>query len=225
MIKTSIYLVFLILVSTAALSFSGNGSGTEEDPYQITNVYELQEMKDDLDAHYILMNDIDATETRDWNVGDHDNDPSTPDSAMGFEPVGKQKNNDFELKKCFRGTLNGYGFKISDLFINRPDQNFVGLLGSISNGAYIFNLYVSDIFVSGKSSVGGLVGEAYNYGSKDSTKLEKCITSGRIIGTKEKIGGFIGSIYNLRNVVKIYKCMSESDVIGSEKVGGILWRK
>jgi len=59
-------ILFLILSYSYALSFSGNGSGTEEDPYQITNVHELQEMNDDLSAYYILMNDIDASETREW---------------------------------------------------------------------------------------------------------------------------------------------------------------
>ena len=38
----------------------GAGSGTEEDPYVITNVYELQEMADGLGACYVLGNDIDA---------------------------------------------------------------------------------------------------------------------------------------------------------------------
>ncbi len=49
-------LLLLVLYSTNSYSFSGLGSGTEEDPYQITNVHQLQEMKDDLDAHYIIMN-------------------------------------------------------------------------------------------------------------------------------------------------------------------------
>jgi hypothetical protein len=64
----SVYLV----VSQTLLAFSGIGAGKEEDPYQITTVEQLQEMNDDLDAHYILMNDIDASDTENWNVGDHD---------------------------------------------------------------------------------------------------------------------------------------------------------
>ena len=59
-------LLLLVLYSTNSYSFSGNGSGTEEDPYQISTVEQLQEMNDDLSAHYILMNDIDASETREW---------------------------------------------------------------------------------------------------------------------------------------------------------------
>lgn len=65
MMKITIYTVLLLTAAfSTALSFSGLGSGTEEDPYQITTVHQLQEMNDDLSAHYILMNDIDASETR-----------------------------------------------------------------------------------------------------------------------------------------------------------------
>ena len=67
----------LITLSTAALllscipaqAFTGTGSGTEIDPYVITTVEQLQEMNDDLDAHYVLGNDIDAGATATWNDG------------------------------------------------------------------------------------------------------------------------------------------------------------
>ena len=117
-----ISIIFLITFSTA-LSFSGNGSGTEEDPYQITNVHQLQEMNDDLDAQYILINDIDASETREWNVGDHDEDPETPDSAMGFEPVGTYEHENPIVG--FTGSLDGQGYSINGLFINRPNEDNV----------------------------------------------------------------------------------------------------
>ena len=45
------------------------GSGTEHDPYIITDVYQLKEMNNDLDGWYELANDIDASETKNWNDG------------------------------------------------------------------------------------------------------------------------------------------------------------
>ena len=84
--KKSILFFLISILATANLqAFSGNGSGTEEDPFQITNVKQLQEIEDDFDAHYILMNDIDASETKFWNNIDHDNDSTTPMKAIGFE--------------------------------------------------------------------------------------------------------------------------------------------
>ena len=42
------------------MAFSGLGAGIEGDPYQITTWTQFQEIANDLDKHFILMNDIDA---------------------------------------------------------------------------------------------------------------------------------------------------------------------
>jgi len=52
------------------------GSGTVGDPYIISDVDDLQAMEDDLDAHYELANNIDASATSSWNSG------------LGFDPIG-----------------------------------------------------------------------------------------------------------------------------------------
>jgi hypothetical protein len=67
-------------ILNGAWSFSGSGSGTVSSPYVISNATQLQEMKDDLTAHYVLGNDIDASETSDWNGG------------AGFEAIGDPDN-------------------------------------------------------------------------------------------------------------------------------------
>ena len=46
------------------------GSGTLGDPYIIQDVTDLQNMNLDLAAHYVLGNDIDASETLTWNDGE-----------------------------------------------------------------------------------------------------------------------------------------------------------
>jgi len=69
----------------------------------IANVTDLQNIKNDLDGNYYLTNDIDASATIGWNGG------------AGFEPIDD-----------FIGTLDGCGYKISNLYINRPDENGVG---------------------------------------------------------------------------------------------------
>ena len=43
-----------------------SGSGTENDPYQITNIHELQAMNADVNANYELVNNIDASNTDKW---------------------------------------------------------------------------------------------------------------------------------------------------------------
>ncbi len=55
------------------------GEGTADDPYVVTDVYELQNVADEPEAHYVLGNDIDATETELWTGG------------AGFEPIGSEE--------------------------------------------------------------------------------------------------------------------------------------
>lgn len=45
------------------------GSGTQADPYIISDVDDLQAMSDDLTAYYELGGDIDASATTGWNGG------------------------------------------------------------------------------------------------------------------------------------------------------------
>jgi hypothetical protein len=60
-------------------AFTGSGSGTELDPYQITNANELNQTWNDLDANYSLMNNIDLglLNVENWNSG------------KGFIPISK----------------------------------------------------------------------------------------------------------------------------------------
>ena len=48
---------------------AGGGSGTPGDPYVVSTVEELQAIRQDLAAHYVLGNDIDASATQHWNGG------------------------------------------------------------------------------------------------------------------------------------------------------------
>ena len=194
-------LLITIVLSCNSFSFSGNGSGTEDDPYQITNVHQLQEMNDDLSAHYILMNDIDASETREWNVGDHDNDLETPDSAMGFEPVGE-----------FIGSLNGKDFAISDLYINRLKENGVGLFGTINDNGYVQAVHIKNAHVIGGKSVGIFVGNVY--AENFEVNIVNCSSSGFVSGVSSVGGfcGFNGSRYGKASIINSY---STANVIGT----------
>ena len=49
-------------------SFAG-GNGTLSDPYQISNVTQLQAINDNLSAHYELINDIDMSDA--WKLNDN----------------------------------------------------------------------------------------------------------------------------------------------------------
>ena len=155
-------LILLFLIAAPASGFSGSGAGTLADPYQITDATQLQEMQDNLVAHYVLMNDIDCSDTVTWN------------DEAGFEPVGNSST-------TFTGTLDGQGHIITGLYINRLGENYVGLFGNI--GAEIKNVGLIDVNINGYRLVGGLVG-SNQYGT-----ILNSYATGDVRGSYHYIGG------------------------------------
>ena len=125
-------------------------------PTIITNVTQLQNIKNNLGGCYILDRDIDASETH---------------SGAGFEPIGTASN-------PFTGCFDGRGHTIDGLFINRPTTDYVGLFGKTATGA-IKNLNLTNIDITGKNYVGGLAGYC------DSGAIVKCFTSGTVSGSTD----------------------------------------
>ena len=72
--------------------------------YVVSDVNGLQNMNLDLAGDYTLANDIDASATSGWNGG------------LGFVPIGT-------FGSGFSGSLDGQGFTISNLFINRSEEH------------------------------------------------------------------------------------------------------
>lgn len=166
--------------------FSGKGSGTTNDPYLITTANELNQTRNNLEACYKLMRDIDLTE---WLS---ENNPS-----QGWMPIGAKD-------EPFKGTFDGNG-KTVKLFINRPDQEYVGFMGVVDH-ATIKNLTVKGN-ITGKTSVGGIIGYCdLKYGSGD-CEIENCHYVGNVNG-----GGIVGWIsfyeskYSLGQIATIKNC-------------------
>ena len=150
------------------------GNGTEQDPYVITDVHELQAMEQNLTAHYTLANDIDASETELWEGG------------SGFDPIG-----DRDELEPFVGSLDGNGHAITDLKIDRPSQDGVGLLG-YSEGS-IEDLRLENVDVSGNGRVGAVVG--HNDIDEDDGRtgtVRNISVDGDVYGTDRRVGGIIG---------------------------------
>jgi hypothetical protein len=174
-------------------AFSGEGSGTENDPYQIVDVYQLQEMKDNLNAHYILMNDIDASETINWDTG------------AGFEPIG-------DHITPFTGTFQGNGYVIKNLYINRPEAKGVGLFGRVAPDAVVENVGLESVNITGWDWTGGLVG--VNKGT-----VSNSYTTGSISGLGFITGGLVAANTPGGIVSKSY---STASVSGVSMIGGLV---
>lgn len=109
-----------------------SGSGTEADPYIITTPEQLDNLRNYLGyenqrVQYKLANDIDLTDYLSPGGAGYN-------EGAGWQPIG---GNDEHGSTQFRfhGSLDGAGFKVTGLWINREEQNQVGLFGAVGDPA------------------------------------------------------------------------------------------
>lgn len=199
------HVILTILITALTISVSqgqfAGGSGTVEDPYQIETVEQLQAINDTLylDKHFILVDDIDATETENWNDG------------KGFEPVGN------ELLP-FTGILDGNGYIVSNLSINRSNENNVGLIG-YTYGAAIKNIGLENVGINGNDHVGGLVGNS----EIGTVNIQAVFVSGYVSGNSS-VGGLVGSFeFGCAHARqgRLYSSYTNVNVSGDRYVGGL----
>jgi len=152
--------------------------------YEIRTLAELQAIATtgDFDGYYTLMNDIDASDTANWN----DAGTSETDLFEGFCPIGTTPLSSSLVS--FRGIFEGNGKKITGLTINRPGASYAGLFASLGAGGEIRNLILEGGSVTGDLHVGGLAGQ------NSQGKVESCSVSCSITG-QINTGGLVGYCY------------------------------
>jgi hypothetical protein len=179
------------------------GDGSDSDPYQISNVDQLQCIEDDLSADYELVEDVAAHGTKHWNGGD------------GFEPIGEQF--DGQGGDAFEGDFDGNKHKIEGLTIDRYDEPFVGIFAitaefdgssGLGEGVTIENLRLVDIDVRGMTVVGGLVGGAGG-------EFREISVDGRVESQYQQVGGLIGHGHDADLTNEL---VSTATVIGNEPI-------
>lgn len=187
-----------------------SGSGTEEDPYVITNSDQLYDIRDDLDAYYVLGNDIDLTEdTR--SGGKYYNE--------GYGWIGATK---------FSGTLDGQGHTIKGAWISKNNlaAGGYGLFRSIAGDVTIKNLIIEDFDMTCDYWCGALAGSYgddvnYENGTNNINISNIVIRNSSIVGYKKndsaysqnhRIGGLIGGIYAPNSTVNISNIYMDASV-------------
>ena len=192
---------------TAATDYSSNVDATNENAYMLINdVYDLQQMSTALDGHYALGKDIDASATSTW------------DSDKGFDPVG-------DNAASFKGVLEGDSNTISDLTINRNNEDYVGLFGFVQGAdSEIKNVNLDGGTIVGKTNVGSIAGAIQQ------TKITNVSSSASVEGYDENIGGLVGLATYFETPVINGATISESTATGTvsgnvaagNQVGGIV---
>ena len=133
----------------------------------IYNPYQLQWMNTALAGKYELGGTIDASDTSTWNTG------------AGFVPIGNNSTK-------FTGSFDGLGHTIDALSINLPLTDYVGLFGFTGTSAIIQNIGLSNVNITGRIAVGGLVG------SNDHGTITNAYAIGEVSGAGYDVGGLVG---------------------------------
>jgi len=179
--------------------FAG-GNGTEENPYQIANWSHLNNIRDYLDDHFILMNDLRVT-----TAGYAKWASPTANEGKGWQPIGTHND-------PFTETFDGQEYEIRDLYSSRPDEGYIGLFGYVDGGGIIGNLGVVNANVTTGAIVGSLVG--FNCGT-----VSNCYSTGNIVGYM-CVGGLVG--INSGTVSDCYCTGSVTDNYYAGFVGGLV---
>ena len=180
-----------------ATLFAG-GTGTAEDPWQISTAEQLYRIHDDLTAHYILIADIDLSAYENWTpIGAFQSLSDAPEDAEVPHP-------DY----AFTGTFNGDGHTISNLTVSSDAPMGAGLFGCAAgteNGAaYIRNFTLKNVNVSGFYLVGGAVGLQFmNCPVSDIHLVGENTLTGM-----QGIGGIVGTGFDL-----ILNCSATADIV------------
>ena len=173
--------------------FIVDGEGTENNPYIINNLHELEAFRDAVNAGnnfsgkvFKLKSNIDLNPTRAINY---------------WEPIGTQAN-------PFEGTFDGGDNTISNLVVE--GENNVGLFG-YATSATIKNVKLENVNVKGTDCVGAIAGQVYS-----TSLIDNCHVSGLIqVEGQTNVGGIVGKYYT-----KVKNCSVIGDDVDTSYVKG-----
>lgn len=185
------------------------GTGTADDPYQITSAADLAVFRDKVNGGSInacakLMNDI------------------TLDTAVEWTPIG---NGSASIPDGYTGTFDGDGHTISGLTMKNAAEKS-GLIGTAGEDAVIKNLTISGSSLTGTERyIGAFVG----YTEKKIT-LSNCHTTTNVTVTGARdVGGLVGGSASASSWITMDGCSNAATVTGtalannySVGVGGLI---
>ncbi|MBN2653095.1 MAG: hypothetical protein JXR63_12010 [Spirochaetales bacterium] len=159
-----------------------SGTGTVFNPFEIDTAEKLYNVRDYLDKSFKIIADIDLTDYPTSSGWDPIGDALSPsgDIPYGFE--------------CFSGSLDGGNYSVSNLKIDLSNDKAygVGLFSAITENAVVKNLNLVDAEVTGKVSVGSLVGFVISsYALIENCSLSVSGTDKSIQG-ESYVGGLVG---------------------------------
>ena len=114
----------------------------------------------------------------------------------------------------FKGTFDGNGKLITNLYIDQPNTPYQGFFGYTLN-ANLYNVGLVNITASGRNYTGGLVAYAKN------TYMRDCYVNGGTLFALSYCGGLVGYQEQGTNSI-ISGCYNTCEVTGNNYVGGLI---
>ena len=140
-------------------NFAG-GDGSIENPYLIEDAHDLQAIQvDGLTRHYKLIKDISL-------------DVSPYNSGEGWSPI------------TIRGSFDGNGYTVKDLFINRPNTSNQALFAEVRGT--LKNLSLDNADVTGDRRVACL-----SAGTNTNALIENCSVKNSVVKPTGVSGSFV----------------------------------
>ncbi len=174
------------LITTDYPGQTYSGSGTSADPFVLSTSADITCMSrrsPDWGSNFIMANNINMT-------------------GITYIPI-----------SWFYGTFDGNGHIIESLSIDGSIIGQVDFLGFFAKSkGTVSNLGLENVNVSGKESIGGLMG-ANHYGT-----ISDCYSNGEIVGSGNFVGGLVGE----NRDSDITRSYSHSSVTGDIFVGGLV---
>lgn len=194
----------------AAESFA-SGSGTQEDPYRITNAAELAKIAQDVrmgigevdykDTYFSIENDIDL-------------------AGHMWLPIGLVSDDDSFARCEFSGIVDGKGHSIKNINVNLGNLKGVGLFGYTTEYFELRNLTILSGSVNGDIDTGAFVG--FNSGI-----VENCVNYAEVAclqfyaGGIAGISGKTGKIFRCQNYGKVQAGYDDTMGFGAGGVCGL----
>lgn len=210
---------FACLATVCTAQFDG-GTGTPQNPYIISTIAQLDAVRSNLSASFVLANDLDL-------------------SGSSFQPIGS-------INEPFSGTFNGASHAVSN-WTHTATTEYAGLISATTTDAKVINLQVTNAqlstegsvvailvglnngqivnchatgsVVGGGSLLGGLV--AINAGTVSDSSAAVSVTASST-SYSSSVGGLVASNY----VGSVVRCSTSGSVSvladSSDAIGGLV---
>ena len=169
------------------------GSGTEEDPYLISNAFQLARAIASGGVslynrlYYKITCDIDASEMM-WITQD---------------PIGREGSYQYKYVP-FNGILDGDGYEVYDMYIG--DDQSVGLIPVLGAQGVVKDVHVRDsAFVSGKEYAGAIAGEVVS-----GATISGCSAENNLVSSNFSDAHIVGNAANAKLINSYYIASSDS---------------